>query len=428
MRESVYTTFVLKREERKRLLSGAVLRVALIIGMAELGFATVIPLLPLYLTERLHGSVKLVGLVVSTFAIVETVFKIIWGSVADRVGRRPLIIGGLLLSSLAPLLMSVLRNPWHFVPLRLLDGLGSAALWPSAAAIMVDLTPSQSRARVMGLLNMFFLTGLALGPALGLYVAGFAGSYKAGFYIASALLLVSALTAWRTLWGVPPSTEGEGDAPASPARNHTGILQSGEWSPLFLSLLSIAFVQMFAAGLLAPILAIYAKRIMGLSEQAIGTLFLFLVLSVGLASLPAGWLADRVGKRRIVFLGMLLASAGMWQFVLPPKIERLAIAAVALGASYALASPAWLALVSQAAPPGRTGLAMGASETVQGLGLVLGPLLGGLLWDGFGYRAPFAASAVLLTVGLILSAVVLLRVPGPPAGSPGRRRGSGTPR
>jgi DHA1 family multidrug resistance protein-like MFS transporter len=422
VRDSVHTTLVLKREEIRRLLSGAVLRVALVIGMAELGFATVIPLLPLYLTERLHASVKLVGLVASTFAIVETVFKITWGSVADRVGRRPLIIGGLLLSSLAPLLMSLLRAPWLFVPLRLLDGLGSAALWPSAAAIMVDLTPSQSRARVMGLLNMFFLTGLALGPALGLYVAGFAGSYKAGFYIASALLLVSALTAWWTLSEVPPSTGGEGNVPVRLVRNREGI------SSPFLFLLLIAFVQMFAAGLLAPILAIYAKRIMGLSEQAIGTLFLFLVLSVGLASLPAGWLADRVGKRRIVFLGMLLASAGMWQFVLPPKVERLAIAAVALGASYALASPAWLALVSQAAPPGRTGLAMGASETVQGLGLVLGPLLGGLLWDGFGYHAPFAASAALLTVGLILSAVVLLRVPGPPAGPPGRRRGSGTPR
>ncbi len=422
MRNSLHTALILRRQETVRLLSGVVLRVVLIIGIAELGFATVIPLLPLYLTEHLHASVKLVGLVVSTFAIVETVFKTIWGSVTDRLGRRPIIIGGLFLSSLAPLLMAMLHVPWLFVPLRLLDGLGSAGLWPSAAAILVDLTSPQNRAGAMGLLNMFFLTGLALGPALGLYVVGFAGSYKAGFYLASALLCVSAITACLVLREVHPQGSGGEDGTSSQARNSAGAIRGGRSSTFFLFLL-LAFVQMFAAGLLAPILAIYAKRIMGLSERAIGTLFLFLVLSVALASLPAGWLADRFGKRRMVLGGMLLASAGMWLFVFPPRLDRLTIAAVALGASYALSSPAWLALVSQAAPPGRTGLAMGASETAQGLGLVLGPLLGGLLWDGFGYRAPFAASAALLTIGLILSALTLPRMRDLPSGPPGQPQG-----
>src|SRR3990172_12039306 len=88
---------------------GVVLRVAVVIGLAELGFATIIPLLPLHLTERLGASVRLVGVVVASFALVETLAKTVWGAIADRVGRRPLIIAGLLLSSVAPMLMSVLR-------------------------------------------------------------------------------------------------------------------------------------------------------------------------------------------------------------------------------------------------------------------------------------------------------------------------------
>ncbi|HVH31191.1 MAG TPA: MFS transporter, partial [bacterium] len=78
-------------------IRGIVLRVSLVIGLGELGFATIVPLLPLYLTEHLNASVKLVGAVVAAFALVETLLKAVWGSVADRVGRRPLIVAGLLL-------------------------------------------------------------------------------------------------------------------------------------------------------------------------------------------------------------------------------------------------------------------------------------------------------------------------------------------
>src|SRR3989442_14024191 len=160
--------------------------------MAELGFATVIPLLPLYLKVRLGASATLVGVVVATFAAVETVFKTTWGSLADRIGKRPVIVGGLLLSSAAPVLMTLVRSAWLFVPLRLIDGMGSAALWPVAAAVMADRAKGEERATAMGALNMFFLSGLALGPSLGLFVSAFLGSYTFGFYLATALLLGAA--------------------------------------------------------------------------------------------------------------------------------------------------------------------------------------------------------------------------------------------
>jgi len=82
---------------------------------------------------------------------------------------------------------------------------------------------------------------------------------------------------------------------------------------------------------------------------------------------------------------------------------------VLLGASYALSSPAWLALMSEAAPPGRTGMVMGASETAQGAGLIVGPVFGGALYDRLGPQAPFIASAVLLTAGTALAIRVVAR-------------------
>jgi DHA1 family multidrug resistance protein-like MFS transporter len=394
----------------------------MIFGLAELGFATVIPLLPLYLTERLGASVKLVGAVVAAFALVETIFKTAWGSVADRIGRRPTIVAGLLLSSLAPLMMSVLRMPVLFIPLRVIDGIGSSALWPGASAIVADASPPSRRATAMGTLNLFFLAGLALGPALGLFVVGFTGNYASGFYLASFLLASAALLAIALLRGVPehgdaaPSGTMVGYHGLAPQPHLSEVMESARLSPLLLVMFMVAFVQMFAVGLLAPISVIYAKRVVGLPEQLIGTVFLVLVLSVAVASVPAGHLADSWGKGRTAAWGLALGAAGMWVLQTAPSLMVLAGASVMLGASYALTSPAWHALVSELAPPGRIGLAMGASQTAEGAGLVLGPLLGGVLWDTLGHRAPFVAAAILLTIGTAVLLISLRRHPLPALG------------
>lgn len=396
-------------------LRGIILRVACVVGLTELGFATVIPLLPLYLTERLGASVRLVGTVVAAFALVETLLKATSGSLADRIGRRPLIIGGLLLSSLAPLVMSVLRVPVLFVPLRVIDGAGSSTLWPAAAAIVVDTTPPDRRATAMGALNMFFLAGLACGPALGLFVVGMSGSYEYGFYLASALLASAAVVAMFALRGLgdthlrPPETEMVGYHGVAANPHLTEVVQSARISPLLRVMLGVAVIRMFGVGLLAPILAIYAKRILGLSEHIIGTLFLVVVLSVAAVSVPAGKLADRWGKRKTVAWGMAVGSLGMWALPASPRIDVLAAAAVLIGISYAVAEPAWYALVGQLAPPGRVGLAMGAAQTAEGVGLVLGPLIGGLLWDTAGHRAPFVACALLLSIATVTLLISIRR-------------------
>jgi DHA1 family multidrug resistance protein-like MFS transporter len=395
-------------------IRGIVLRVSLVIGLGELGFATIVPLLPLYLTEHLNASVKLVGAVVAAFALVETLLKAVWGSVADRVGRRPLIVAGLLLSSVAPLLMSVLRNPVLFVPLRLVDGAGSSALWPAASAIMADRTPRDQRATAMGTLNLFFLSGLAFGPALGLFVVGLSHSYATGFYLASGLMIAAAV--WGSVALRDAATPHPAPSVTADGVGHKADHQSSErsqegkrtqFSPLLITMLGVAFVQMFGVGLLAPILAIYAKRVVGLSEQLIGTLFLLGVLSVAIASVPAGRLADRWGKRKAVVWGMALGSVGMWMLPISPRLEVLAVGAVLLGIGYALSSPAWHALVSELAPSGRIGFAMGAAQTAEGLGLVLGPLLGGVLWDAAGHVAPFVASASLLSVSTVALVITI---------------------
>jgi MFS family permease len=190
------------------------------------------------------------------------------------------------------------------------------------------------------------------------------------------------------------------------------IVGSFRASPVLFWLYLIAFIQMFGIGMLVPIAAIYAKRVIGLSEHEIGALFLVVVVVVALATFPAGRVADRVGKSHMILAGMVSGALGMWLIPFSERLWLLLVAGALLGSSYALTAPAWLAFVTELAPHGRLGLAVGASETVQGLGLVLGPLLGGLLWDGIGPKAPFVACATALTVGAIITISVLGRALG----------------
>ncbi len=416
MMQVLESTAAVVQGVRRRLgIRGVILRVALVIGLAELGFATVIPLLPLYLTERLGASALTVGVVVSTFALVETVGKTVWGTVADRIGRRPMIVAGLFVSSVAPLIMSVLRVPLLFIPLRLIDGAGSSALWPAASAIVADKSTPERRATAMGVLNMFFLIGLAVGPALGLFVSGFTKSYVAGFYLASFLLAAAGVVALTTLPGMgavprilrearPDGTDG---IPPHPPLNE--MVARIRFSPQLLAMLMVAFVQAFGLGLLYPIFVIYAKHTIGLSERQIGSLILVIVLGVALASIPAGRFADRWGKAKTVSGGMVLGSLGMWILPLSTRLEILAVAVLLLGTSFALSVPAWHALVSELAPRGRVAFAMGAAQTAEGLGLVLGPLLGGTLWDVVSQRAPFAVSALLFSLATVVLMIILRR-------------------
>lgn len=394
----------------------ALLGIAAVVGVAELGFGTVLPLLPLYLKEHLGASATLVGAVVATFAAVETLFKTTWGSLADRIGRRPVVVAGLLLASAAPVIMTFLTIPVLFIPLRLVDGTGSAAVWPCAAAAIADRTGPDRRATAMGTLNMFFLAGLALGPSLGLVVSGASGRYQAGFYVASALLLAAAGVAvmvFRDGRHDPSGAQPRARAALgrTPWQLIAGIVATVRATPLLLAMLTIGFVQMFGVSLLAPIIVIYAHEVVQLSDQFIGLIFLVMVLGVAVASVPGGRLADRVGRPRTVMWGMVFASAGMWLLPAAGKghFAVLGAAAILLGGSYAISSPAWLALMSETAPPGSTGMVMGASETAQGLGFVLGPILGGVMYDHLGPQAPFVGSALLLTAGTSLALLALGR-------------------
>ncbi|MDH7569822.1 MAG: MFS transporter, partial [Armatimonadota bacterium] len=147
----------------------------------------------------------------------------------------------------------------------------------------------------------------------------------------------------------------------------------------------------------------------GISEREFGRVFLHIGLIVGLLALPMGRLADYIGKPQAIRLGLVLCAAGMWSLPFLRAIPLLTGAAALFGLGFLLASPAWLALLTQLAGERHRGGVVGIVNTAQGVGASLGVYVGSRLYEGSGLwqhvsgpRSPFVGSAILFTLSVLL--------------------------
>lgn len=394
------------------------LRLALLALLAELGYAIIVPTLPLYLSEALRAPDRLIGWIVTAFAVAETVLQGPFGALGDRIGRKPLIVGGLALSALTPLLMSLIRAPLLFIPLRALDGGGSAALWPAVLATVGDDVGEEERASGMALFNVTYMIGLGLGPPLGLWISHATGNRAVALYVAASLMAAAGLGAALLLPNTLPGGRREPEAssvesigseyaadeghPLSLIAAMRAMIDSARAQPALKIMFVLGFAHRFAITLLQPILPLYARRQAGLSDRQLSFLFLIPALAIGALALPFGRLSDRVPRVRAIQIGFAVSAIALGLVPTVHSVAGLAALATTLGLAFIFAEPAWLALVTTLAPQGRQGAALGGVGAAQGFGFMLGPVIGGRLNEDVGPAAPFLLCAVLLTACLAL--------------------------
>ena len=145
-----------------------------------------------------------IGIIGVAFLLTEGVLKGPLGALGDRIGRKPLILAGPILSTITSLLTPLIHNPYALVSLRVLDGIGAAALWPAVFSLIGDRVPEERRAMAMSMFNVAYILGIAFGPSLGGNINHWAQtalhmseahSKIASFYAAAFLFGFTALTA-----------------------------------------------------------------------------------------------------------------------------------------------------------------------------------------------------------------------------------------
>ena len=347
-------------------------------------------------THGQHASLLALGVLLAVYDGAEVALKPVFGSLADRIGARPVLLGGLLAFAAASAAFVLAGNPAWVGLARFGQGAAAAAFSPAAGVLVSRLTPNTGQGRGFGRYGAWKGLGYTLGPVLGgLLIA--AGGYPLLFTTLAVLGVVVAGWALLMVPGVPPLPR---------SRQTVADLARRLTSPVFvrptLALAAATGALSVGVGFL-PVVG--AGR--GLGPLATGAIVSLLAAAAALVQPRAGRARDRgrIGDRTGMATGLALTAVGSGAVVIP-GVAGLVTAAVLIGIGVGLITPIGFAHLAATTPTERLGQTMGAAEVGRELGDAGGPLLVG----GLG-AAITLTPALLGFAGLLTAAAAIVAAP-----------------
>ena len=374
-----------------------ILGFALIVVM--LGFGMVLPIFP-FLLKRLGGSGDEYGLLIALYSIMQFICAPIWGSLSDRMGRKPILLLAMVGNGLTLLLFGLSTRFWMLLVARTLSGILSSATMPAAMAYIGDSTMERDRGGGIGALGGISALGVILGPGLGGWLAG--NSLTMPFFIGAGLSLCSLLLIALLL---PESLSRE-------ARQQTeGKVKVVDlralWRALFSPigiLLLMAFLVSFGAINFQAIFGLYAMEKFEFNPQQVGTI---LVVAAAVSAVIQGALTGpitrRWGEAAVIKVSLLTNALGFLVLLLANSYATVLLTAGVYTLSHTLLRPAIQSLTSRRAQMSQ-GVAMGLNNSFISLGQIVGPL-----WAGFAFdrnvEYPYLSGAAIMLIGFVISLV-----------------------
>ena len=382
------------------------------------GFGALLPVLPLYTTH--HGvDLANLGLVVAAWPAARLVFEPVFGWIADRTRRKPMMVIALIVTACLIPLNLVSFGIVPFLVIRALTGAATAVYDPAARGFLVDATPADRQGEAFGLYSAAQMGGLLFGPAIG--GLGAYATHSDGFVfvfcgVATALAGIAVLALIqerpRSRAGTTVPSEGVGEmAATADGRARDGEVpldEVGRPVRLVNRLLIVAIVvnlgSNFATGTYEVAWSLFLTS-RGAGLDLIGATFAMFAVPMILLSPWAGRFVDRRGSLPFIILGSLAPSIAAILYTVMPDV-RLAIPIILFESSgIAIAYPALYAIVSAASPAGRSATAQGLFGAAGTVGFILSSVIAGWLAT-FDLRLPFWFSSFTGAVALTLSMVI----------------------
>ena len=367
-----------------------------------IGVGITLPVLPLYV-ERLalgsganRGRVGLhIGALTAAYPMMQLVFAPLWGRLSDRIGRRWLIILGIVGFAASQFLFGIANGLGVLYAGRLVGGALSSALLPAASAHIADVTRSGRRVRGMMSLSSAVGVGTLVGPAIGglasradVHVRAWGDhlrvdAFSVPFFLAAGLAIVALVIALARLPATHLRSElVEPEAESVPSASPALLLGAAAAGYLAVTMFEATF-SLFAADL-------------GFHTAEVGAAFTICGATMLVAQVAGVALVERHGEPRTIAFGFVLMSAGMAVFVVATSRTVVFAAVAALGAGMALLGPSLASALSRHGSE-RVGRAMGLQQSAQSLGQVAGAMIGVLLF-GWSDRAPYVTATIILMI------------------------------
>jgi len=365
-----------------------------------IGFSLRTPFLPFFVAElgarNLETQVLWAGAINAGGAAVMAITAPLWGALADRYGRKLMVLRAMVAGSLTIGLMALATSPWQLFVLRLVEG-GFTGTVTASTTLAASTVPRERLGFGLGLMQMAVFSGSAVGPLIGGVLADQIG-YRATFVLAGSLLLVSALLVAFLVeerFEPPSRRAGHGETGGETWR----LLLAPALLGIVVSLFALRAASM-ALQPIVPLLVAQLARGSSAVNSLAGLAMGVSGMTSAVASVGLGRLSDRIGQRPLLIASGALAAATFLPLGLTTQVWQVIVLQALFGIASGGMLPTANALVARLTPEGRRGTIYGFTTTASSLGAFVGPLVGTALAAALGLHAPF------LAIGLALAATV----------------------
>lgn len=397
----------------------ALATVFLVVMIDLLGFGIVLPLLPFY-AQEFSASAVTIGLLYSVYSFMQLIFSPIWGSLSDRIGRRPIMLLSTFGAVLAYVIFGLAETLGVLFFSRVIAGVMGGNI-STAQAYIADVTDKENRAKGMGLLGAAFGIGFVVGPASATllihssfhdFVAGigfveFADWMRVnrfalpGFFAA----FLSFCSFLMVLLKLPETVDTSKEKPAGMSR--PSVFTPRFWRQLskqksttsrgFLIPLIIGFFLLsFGESSLYSAFPLFAEQELNLTAEQVGIQFFYIgIVAVIIQGFLIKPLTNRFDEEKIFLVGNILMIIGLACIPLAANTLQLALALCLMAVGKSLNTPTITSLISQEAEEEHVGAVMGTAQGMSGLGRMIGPTWGGALFAVY-FGFPFVATAAIV--------------------------------
>ncbi|MEZ5086796.1 MAG: MFS transporter [Tessaracoccus sp.] len=358
------------------------------------GYGLIAPILPLF-AQQMSASVTATTIVVSAFAA----FRLLWatpaGSLVQRFGEQGTYMAGVLIVAASSAATAFAANYWQLLIFRSLGGIGSVMFTVAAVGMLVKLAPPTMRGRVSALYGASFLVGNITGPLIGGLLGGF--GHQVPFLVYAAFLVVAAsLVGWLMPRGRLLGAAGDGVQPPM-------TLAEAFRDNAYRSALATMFANGWANfGVRVSVLPLFVAFALSDEPWVAGTALA--AFAVGnAATLPfSSRYADRHGRRPLILMGSLVAGGFTAILGFGGQLWWVLLLCLIAGVGVGMLNPATQASLADVIGSERSaGRVIAVSQMVADIGAIIGPVLAGLMVDGWGYDWAFLLTGAVLLVSAV---------------------------
>lgn len=362
-----------------------------------IGFSLRTPFLPFFLddlgADTFSSQALWAGVINAGGALVMAISAPIWGMVADRYGRKPMVLRAMFFGSLTIGLMSLATSPWHLLILRFFEGAFTGTV-AASTTLVASSTPKARMGFALGMMQTAVFAGASIGPLFGGLLADFLG-FREAFIVAGAMLFAGALIVLLLVHEdfTPPVKDKSADTVSGPRL--TTLLFGGA----MLGMVAVMFALRTSTSAIQPIMPLYVQQL----TTASGSVATVSGLTLGVAGVSSaiaaiflGRLADKIGHKVILISATIAVGLLYLPMALAQSPAQLIVMNALLGIAAGGVMPSANAIVANLTPRQRRGAVYGFMAAATSVGGFIGPL------GGAGLAAAVDIRYVFLVTGLLM--------------------------